>query len=294
MTMRISNIQGSLFSQEMIHMPMIRRDLPHVPMMGRYNYTCAHPALSDHDHPEVIEICLLVKGRQIYRVGGRDYRIRGGDIFVTFPREKHSTGKTPEGKGTLYWMMLRLPQRGEAFLDLPRRQAQALLGALLKMPSRHFRGSRQMRTDLDRATVLFHQPKSPLATLETAQRIRSFLLEVVRCSQRSGGLTRGDSLQILLDYIAQRREERLSVSDLAARARVSVARFSALFKEETGVPPAEYVLRVKVEEARRRLERGEKTVTEIAYELGFSSSQYFATAFKRLEGISPREVRGAL
>jgi AraC family transcriptional regulator len=39
------------------------------------------------------------------------------------------------------------------------------------------------------------------------------------------------------------------------------------------------------------MEYSDKTVTEIAYELGFSSSQHFATAFKRHSGVSPRQFR---
>ena len=267
--------------------------LPHVIHLGRYNYTAAHPALGSHSHPGAIEICFLVKGRQTYRVGGRDYRLRGGDLFLTFPNEWHSSGEAPEEKGVLYWLVLRVPRRGGSFLGLPPRQTRAILQGLLKIGSRHFRGSPRIKEDLDAITLLYQGKMSPLVSARIANRLQDFLIEVILCSQRPTAPARRNSLQPVLDYIASHREETCRVSDLAALAGLSVARFNARFKEAMGVPPAEFVLRGKVEEARRRLERGGRTITETAYDLGFSSSQYFATAFKRLEGISPRDVRGS-
>jgi AraC-like DNA-binding protein len=271
-------------------MGLARRGVPQVILLGRYNYTRARPALPEHAHRDAIEICFLVKGRQTYRVGGRDYRLRGGDVFLTFPDEVHSTGQAPEEKGVLYWLILRRPRRGESFLGLPPNPGRAILRGLLEIPSHHFRGSRPMQMHLDAIACLHQEPAAPLVEAWIANHLQAFLLEVIRCSGRPAPVAR-ESFQPLLDHIARHPDETPRVPELAAKAGLSVARFSARFKEETGVPPAEYILRGKIEEARRRLERGRDTVTEIAYALGFSSSQYFATAFKRLEGRTPGRVR---
>ena len=77
-----------------------------VPMLGRYDYRAAQEALSPHAHPRTMEICYLAKGRQLYRVGDTDFVLKGGDVFVTYPAESHSSGETPEEKGTLYWLQL--------------------------------------------------------------------------------------------------------------------------------------------------------------------------------------------
>jgi AraC-like DNA-binding protein len=270
---------------------LARRGVPCPVFLGRYNYTKAHPALSDHAHRNAFEICFLVKGRQTYRVGGRDYRLRGGDVFLTFPDELHSTGDAPQEKGALYWMNLRLPRRGGSFVGLPGKQGRAILRELLEIPSHHFPGSPEMKDHLDAITRLYGEPVAPLGAARIFNHLHAFLLEVIRCSRRPSPVRPRESFQPILDRIARHPDETPRVPELAARAGLSVARFSARFKEETGVPPAEYILRAKVEEARRRLEQGRHTVTQIAYDLGFSSSQYFATAFKRLQGRSPGELR---
>ena len=73
---------------------------------------------------------------------------------------------------------------------------------------------------------------------------------------------------------------------LARLVRLSPSRFKVRFLEEVGLPPREYVLRHKLGLAEQRLRRGE-SVTSVAHELGFSSSQYFATVFRRFAGHAP-------
>jgi AraC-like DNA-binding protein len=84
--------------------------------------------------------------------------------------------------------------------------------------------------------------------------------------------------------------DKLTIDVLSAIAELSPSRFKALFKEKLGIPPAEYALRLRIKEARRRLTAGDATVTGVALDLGFSSSQYFASSFKRLTLMTPREA----
>jgi AraC-like DNA-binding protein len=87
-------------------------------------------------------------------------------------------------------------------------------------------------------------------------------------------------------------ESEASNEELAAIARLSPARFHVHFKQVTGSSPRDYWLRLRVERAAQRLQRApELTVTQVAHELGFSSSQYFATVFRRYLGTSPLTYR---
>jgi AraC-like DNA-binding protein len=75
-------------------------------------------------------------------------------------------------------------------------------------------------------------------------------------------------------------------------SRLSTSRFFQEFKTATGMTPKDYLLRLRVEEAARQLRKAPtRPVTCIAHELGFSSSQYFATVFRRYLGVSPGEHR---
>ena len=81
------------------------------------------------------------------------------------------------------------------------------------------------------------------------------------------------------------------VEDLASRVGLSVSRFKARFKETVGVPPADYMSRQKVAKAMDLLRKTGMPVTQIATSLGYASSQYFATAFRRYTGKTPSHAR---
>ena len=96
-------------------------------------------------------------------------------------------------------------------------------------------------------------------------------------------------MQRVLHYIGKHLDEPVHVPRLAEVARLSESRFKIRFKRELGVPPAEFWLRQKIERAAVLLKT--RKVTEVAHELGFSSSQYFATVFKRYTLNNPSHFK---
>ena len=89
----------------------------------------------------------------------------------------------------------------------------------------------------------------------------------------------------------RRFSDLLSLQDLADISGYSLSHFKAKFKEYLGIAPAEYISLQKVSAAEQELSSTDISVTELAYKLGFSSSNYFCTVFKRLLGISPTDYR---
>ena len=78
-----------------------------------------------------------------------------------------------------------------------------------------------------------------------------------------------------------------------ARAiHLSESRFKARFRREVGLPPGVYILRAKIAAACTELRQPGTRVTELAHRLGFSSSQYFATVFRRFTGLTPSTYAG--
>lgn len=107
-------------------------------VLGRYQYAAAHRPLPEHTHGRMLEICYLARGQQTYLVGQTRYGLTGGNVFLTFPGETHGTGTAPESKGTLYWCLLRLPEKNERLLSLIPSESRQLTESLLALP-RQFR-----------------------------------------------------------------------------------------------------------------------------------------------------------
>jgi AraC-like DNA-binding protein len=68
-------------------------------------------------------------------------------------------------------------------------------------------------------------------------------------------------------------ERALSMTDIAEKLGLSTTGFIKRFKVETGLTPADYYQRKKTEEAKRRLTETDASITDIAFNLGFSTSQ---------------------
>lgn len=91
------------------------------------------------------------------------------------------------------------------------------------------------------------------------------------------------------ELLEEHPAERWRLDELAALCGVSVPHLISLFRRDTGQSPRQYLLRRRIERADEMLRNAGRSVTQIAHELGFSSSQHFATAYRRLRGKAARQ-----
>jgi AraC-like DNA-binding protein len=267
--------------------------IPGLVEIGRYRYAAAYESLRLRAHPDGLEICFLSRGRQTYRVNDGVYRLRGGDQYLVFPGEPHDSAGMPEEKGVLYWIFLRLKPARAPILFLDARASAALRRALLAMPSRHFSAEPRTRELLEEIIASLGPDRTDVARLATATLVLRYLFRTLRASRSNRRAAPSPRVQRSLAHIEAHLAEPLAVPQLARLVRLSPSRFKVRFREETGLPPREYVLRQKIAAAQQSLARPGATVTAVAHALGFSSSQYFATVFRRFTGHSPSQSKAA-
>ncbi len=95
------------------------------------------------------------------------------------------------------------------------------------------------------------------------------------------------AMRLLTDRI----EHPWRLQELARLSGVSVPHLIQIFRREFGETPMKRLGRFRLEEARRQLRQTNKTVTAIAYDLGFASSQHLSRAFRMHFGCPPTGVR---
>ncbi|HQL00870.1 MAG TPA: helix-turn-helix domain-containing protein [Smithellaceae bacterium] len=96
----------------------------------------------------------------------------------------------------------------------------------------------------------------------------------------------------VIDYVHRNYGENLNVSNLAGIACISKYHFQRIFQSVVGETVGDFIRRVRAHRAMSRLTVDlNKSVTEIALECGFSSSQNFAKIFKSYFGLTPSYVR---
>lgn len=102
-----------------------------------------------------------------------------------------------------------------------------------------------------------------------------------------------DRLEIIrtIQYIHIHLQKKITIEMLADKANTSESHFARIFKQETGTSPINYVIEARLDMAKKLLQLGEKSITEIALECGFNSSSYFSTTFMNKTGMSPSKYQ---
>lgn len=92
-------------------------------------------------------------------------------------------------------------------------------------------------------------------------------------------------------YMELHYSENITVAKLAELGYVSESCFNRRFKKETGTTPFEYLIEIRIRQAKTMLRRKNVPVTEIAMRCGFGSSAHFSSCFQKRTGTSPSEYR---
>lgn len=98
-------------------------------------------------------------------------------------------------------------------------------------------------------------------------------------------------LKQLLAHIEDNLESDLSLAEIADVAGLSVSHLKTLFRQSTGVPVHQYVLRRRVERAKALLRDRDLSITQIAFATGFAHQSHLARHMRKLLGITPATIR---
>ncbi len=90
-------------------------------------------------------------------------------------------------------------------------------------------------------------------------------------------------------YICAHYKEPISRIDVAAHVGISERHLARCFQKEIGLAPITYLNRFRINQAKILIDSGEKNITRVAMEAGFSTGAYFSRVFKEEVGIAPRD-----
>ena len=166
--------------------------------------------------------------------------------------------------------------RGDVRTELMRSGSHERWDALITPPDR---SSRRRRHSGDSAV----HARPRIGTLAARPTLTS-------STPSSGGLAPGLTRRIR-EYIESHLDENIGLEALASTAGLSVHHFARAFRQSVGEPPHTYVVRRRVERARRMLEETDLPLSDIGLAVGFSDHSHFARHFRRLMGMTPRAAR---
>ncbi|WP_293307615.1 GlxA family transcriptional regulator [Pedobacter sp. UBA5917] len=100
-----------------------------------------------------------------------------------------------------------------------------------------------------------------------------------------------DIIRDIQEFIEMNTSEKITVDFLADKCNMDRVNFSRRFKKATKLPPIDYIQQIKIEAAKRALEKGTKNINEIMYSVGYIDAKAFRTIFKKISGLSPTEYK---
>jgi len=260
-------------------------------MMGYADFHMASTSLPLHYHHNQ-EFVVIIKGNQQYTVNDRRYILYGGDIFSTYPEELHSNKGNPQDICEFVWFQIDLSKK-ENFLGLPEEMGSFLYSQLVNYKRRITKASTKDLLMLKRSFFNFSYGDISHKVLAYTGFIQ-FLINNI-CISKSAPMQAEDlyspDISEAISYIQANLTNDLSVSDIARKCSLSESRLKAKFKSEVGVTPLNYINCLKIDTAKILLKSSDASITDIAFQLGFSSSNYFSSVFRKYTTYTPKEFR---
>ena len=257
-----------------------------------FSHLASEPSTPLHYHEGILEIHCVVKGRSVMQLQRENHTetltCTGGEAMAVFPGECHSRGNgSHQEPCELYAVQLNLAEADD-FLGLNPEKGRSLCESLARTSRRLVRMESEDLALLRRAFGLF-ATQDPEDRDAGVAHLLCFLYRFLRLPPVATMMrTPSDErIQRVLDHVEANISEPFSLETLASLSGYSLSRFKTRFREETGQTPALYISALRVERAKLELENTDQSITDIAYNLGWSSGNYFCTVFKKLTGVSP-------
>ena len=251
------------------------------------------------DTSKFLRFYYVIDGRFDWLIEDQHSILYPGDVAIVLPGQSFGGEKDLLDIGTVSWMHLELQQlerNGRMTTGTWSRLTDAecrTIGRILLL------NNCGVISKFKEIGIVFQNIQTELINQEVGytarinQLIDELLILVARQLTRQNN-SRRDFPQTFMK-LEQTLRENLShqwtVEEMAALVGLGTTAFSEKVKSFSGFSPLNYLINIRISEAIKLLKRPDVHVTDIALDVGFYSSQHFATTFKKLTGYTPSEFR---
>lgn len=130
--------------------------------------------------------------------------------------------------------------------------------------------------------------EEPLAEPVVSAYLHTILTELIMHTNAFQNISQGTGFVLdAIIYIEANYDKQLTLQEVAEKVNMSLFHFSRVFKKETGYAPYEYIIKTRINHAKNLLKRSDKTVKQVAFEVGFNSETNFIQTFHRMTDMTP-------
>ncbi|WP_405173094.1 helix-turn-helix domain-containing protein [Paenibacillus sp. FSL H8-0260] len=259
-------------------------------LMGYDHFSKAMP-LTNHVHEDAYEFVYVDQGAVDWEIGDETYHTNAQQVIHTSPGERHRAKFDYIGPSTIWWMIIRDPAQNKEWFGLQEEERQIFVNWMQNCP--------RIQLVSKDVVVYFKQLKQLLQNQSTVLldfQLRHYVMEILlHLFHHSQLVVHSPNMhtytQQLKDRLQQNPSARYSIEQLAKEFGLSESHFYRVFRETNGQSPIVCMERVRIDCASQMLKESKMSITDIAMELGFKTSQHFATVFKKMIGVTPKAWR---
>jgi len=260
---------------------------------------------------EGIEFTFLENGTIAFSVDDRQCSLRPDDLTITRPWQLHRVGDPNVGPGRLHYLILDVgvrrpnqPWKWPPWVLLSQSDLDAMTTILRHSERPVWKGSASLRRCVQAIADAIESDRNGSSSSRLAVRLNEYFLllfdlltrKKLVLDERLSSSPR--TVELFLSDIKNNSEQltlEWTVGGMARSCGLGVTQFIYHVKQLTNMTPGHYLNRCRLDAAVQLLRQDTgTTVTDVAQKCGFSTSQYFATAFSRRFGTSPRSFRERL
>jgi AraC-like DNA-binding protein len=241
----------------------------------------------------------VVDGRFDWVIDEKHYVLYPGDLAIILPGQSFGGEKDLLDIGTVSWMHLVLEQfERNGKIDMGKWSRLSdhecrTIGRIL------FQNNCPVLSEVKEIGDLFHNLQNEVTNQEigyitAVNQFIDLLFILIARQLTHQNNSRRDFPQTFLNLEQSLRENlshQWTLEEMAALVGLGTTAFSEKVKNYTGFSPLNYLINIRITEAIKLLKRPDVYVTNIALDVGFYSSQHFATTFKKLTGYTPSDFR---
>jgi AraC-like DNA-binding protein len=265
---------------------------PNVTTIGASSYTTGMRAIPREVHKNSFEIHYIDRGHQLFVVDDRLIPLKAGEFLVVSPNQVHGPAHGIILPSKIYWVRIR----AEFPAGFSKDESALITNHLKGIAGRPCTESTPfIRAALDTILHLLGSDKQDLGTRMTLKHNELAMISALLNLKPQQNLNPKQALVIerigkTIDKMNIVTEKHYTVPDLAKECHIGETLYRRIFKEVTGFSPVDFIHFTRMEKAIRLLKQG-KSVTETAYDLGYSSSQHFSRTFTKWTGESPSSYK---
>ncbi|MCL2897968.1 HTH-type transcriptional activator RhaS [Brenneria tiliae] len=245
-------------------------------------------AFPEHYH-DFWEIVLVEQGAGVHVFNDQPYALCRGTVFFVRDNDRHLFENVD---GLCLTNVLYRSPRDFRFLS-------DITAFLPYGPDGEWQGQWQlnqaaMQQLKQRIAIMTNLARS--STAEDIAASESLFLQMLvdlrqHCFQTQARGSHRQGIQALLGWLQNNYTEEIDWEVLAAQFALPLRTLHRQLKQHTGMTPQRYLNRLRLLEARRRLQQSDDSITAIAHACGFSDSNHFSTQFRKAFSLAPKSLR---